>query len=374
MRSSLQTLLVVLRKEFLEIFRNRAILAFIFILPLVQLIVLPMAASYEIKNVKIALLDFDRSARSRELVQKITASSYFQIQTYTLSYQEAMEAVEKDQADLILEIPRDFEKKLVLGESVALRLAINAISGTKASLSASYLSSILQQYAQEQNVRAPSLSPRTTSLQSEPLLYFNPHYNYRLALVPGILIFLISLIAGYLSALNIVLEKETGTIEQINVSPLKNWIFLLSKLIPFWILSMGAFTFGLFIAQWAYALPVVGSYLLLYIFVGIYLITMLSLGLLVSVYSHTQQQAMFVVFFLMMVFILMSGLFTPVESMSPWAQAIAYATPVTYGVETIRMIMLKGSGFSQLLLHFGVVAAVGVVFLVWSLLKYHKTS
>ncbi|QBO56989.1 ABC transporter permease [Chryseobacterium salivictor] len=372
-----RTLGILIKKEFLQIFRNKAILAVIFVMPVIQLVILPLAASYEIKNIKIAVVDHDKSTFSRELIRKITASGYFEIINYGESYPQAYQEIEKDKVDLILEIPNNFEKNLVRENNEKVLLAINAINGTKAGLSASYLAQILQNYNRQIQVElAPETEniTKTSGLEIVPQFWFNENYNYRLSLVPGILAFLITLISGYLTALNIVQEKENGTIEQINVSPVTKADFIMGKLIPFWLLSMLAFTIGLLVTILVYGIQMQGSFLLLYGFVAVYLIAILGLGLLVSVYSETQQQSMFVVFFFMMIFILMSGLFTPVESMTDWAKYIAYANPVTYGVEAIRMIILKNSSFKDLLPHFGFISGLAIVVISWAVLRYRKTN
>lgn len=372
-----RTLRILIKKEFLQIFRNKAILAIIFVMPVIQLVILPLAASYEIKNIKIAVVDHDKSTFSRELIRTITASGYFEIIDYGESYPTAYQEVENDKVDLILEIPNNFEKNLVRENSEKVLLAINAINGTKAGLSASYLAQILQNYNQQIQVKiTPETESvkKTSGLEIVPKFWFNDNYNYRLSLVPGILAFLITLISSYLTALNIVQEKEIGTIEQINVSPITKTDFILGKLIPFWLLAMLAFTIGILVTIFVYGIQMQGSFLLLYGFVAVYLVAILGIGLLVSVYSETQQQAMFVVFFFMMIFVLMSGLFTPVESMTDWARYIAYANPVTYGVEGIRLIILKNSGFKDLLLHFGVISFFAIVFNSWAVLRYRKTN
>ena len=375
--NEMRTLLILIRKEFLQIFRNKAILAIIFVMPVVQLLVLPLAASYEIKDVKVAIVDHDKSTYSRELIRKVTGSGYFKITDYGENYAKAYSDVETEKADLIIEIPNNFEKNLVKENKEKVLLAINAINGTKAGLSGSYLAQILQDFNQQIQVKmTPQVetAKKTSGLEIIPKFWFNEHYNYRLSLVPGILAFLVTLIGGYLTALNIVEEKEIGTIEQINVSPIKKSHFILGKLIPFWLLAMLAFTIGLFVTIFIYNIEMQGNLLLLYFFVAVYMIALLGMGLLVSVYSETQQQSMFVVFFFMMIFILMSGLFTPIESMTDWAKWIAYANPVTYGVDAIRLIMLKKSGFNDLLLHFGVITLMGAIFIVWSVLRYRKTN
>lgn len=372
-----RTLFILIKKEFLQIFRNKSILAIIFVMPVIQLVILPLAANYEIKDIKIAVVDHDKSTQSRELIRKITASGYFKIMDYGENYNDAYQEVEKDKIDLILEIPNNFEKDLVRENNEKVLIAINAINGTKAGLSASYLGQILQNYNQQIQLEMnPELEmmKKNSGLEIVPKFWFNETYNYRLSLVPGILAFLVTLIGGYLTALNIVEEKEIGTIEQINVSPIKKRDFILGKLIPFWILSMVAFTIGLLVTIFVYKIQMQGSYLLLYAFISVYLIAILGMGLLASVYSDTQQQSMFMVFFFMMIFILMSGLFTPTESMTDWAKYIAYLNPVTYGVDGVRLIMLKDSGFMDLLPHFGFIIGLAIVVISWSVLRYHKTS
>ena len=372
-----RTLFILIKKEFLQIFRNKSILAIIFVMPVIQLVILPLAANYEIKDIKIAVVDHDKSTESRELIRKITSSGYFKIMDYGENYNDAYQEVEKDKIDLIFEIPNNFEKNLVKENNEKVLIAINAINGTKAGLSASYLAQILQNYNQQIQLEMnPELesAKKTSGLEIIPKFWFNETYNYRLSLVPGILAFLVTLIGGYLTALNIVEEKEIGTIEQINVSPIKKRDFILGKLIPFWILSMVAFTIGLLVTRFVYGIHMQGSYLLLYAFISIYLVAILGMGLLASVYSETQQQSMFMVFFFMMVFILMSGLFTPTESMTDWAKYIAYFNPVTYGVDGVRLIMLKDSGFMDLLPHFGFISGLGFVVITWAVLRYQKTS
>lgn len=372
-----RTLSILIKKEFLQIFRNKSILAIIFVMPVIQLVILPLAANYEIKDIKIAVVDHDKSTQSRELIRKITASGYFKIMNYGENYNDAYQEVEKDKIDLILEIPNNFEKDLVRENNEKVLIAINAINGTKAGLSASYLGQILQNYNQQIQLEMnPELETvkKSSGLEIVPKFWFNETYNYRLSLVPGILAFLVTLIGGYLTALNIVEEKEIGTIEQINVSPIKKRDFILGKLIPFWILSMVAFTIGLLVTIFVYKIQMQGSYLLLYAFISVYLIAILGMGLLASVYSDTQQQSMFMVFFFMMIFILMSGLFTPTESMTDWAKYIAYLNPVTYGVDGVRLIMLKDSSFMDLLPHFGFIIGLAIVVISWSVLRYHKTS
>jgi len=194
-------------------------------------------------------------------------------------------------------------------------------------------------------------------------------------MVPGILAVLVTMVAGFMSSLNIVREKEIGTIEQINVTPIRKFHFIVGKLVPFWLIGVFVFTVGLFgISRLFYGIVPLGSVALLYGFLAIYLVALLGFGLLVSTYSDTQQQAMSVAFFFIMIFMLMSGLFTPIDSMPPWAQVIAHLNPVTYFIDVMRSIVLKGSGFRDLQRDFYIIVAFAVVLNGWAILNYRKTS
>jgi len=347
------------------------------VLPIIQLLVLPLAANYEVKNINIAVVDHDHSPYSQKLISKLTASGYFQLAGYNHSFKQADELIETDLADLILEIPKGFERNLIRENTEKLFIAVNAINGTKAGVGGAYLSRIINDYYGE--IRMQWLLQERYNAQ--PLIeitasnWFNPNMNYNFFMVPGILAILVTMIGGYMSALNIVKEKEIGTIEQINVTPIRKFHFILGKLIPFWIIGVAVFTLGLFvIARFVYQIVPVGSLLLLYAFLGLYLLAILGFGLLVSTYCETQQQAMSVAFFFVMIFMLMSGLFTPIESMPEWAKVIAYLNPVTYFIEVMRMVILKGSGFQDLQYHFLKMAGFTAVFNGWAILNYRKTN
>ena len=347
------------------------------VLPIIQLLVLPLAADYEVKNINIAIVDHDHSPYSRKLISKITASGYFRLAGYNHSFKEADKLIETDQADLILEIPKGFERNLIRENEEKLFIAVNAINGTKAGVGGAYLGRIINDYNGEirlQWISQERLNPQPV-IEVTSSNWFNPHMNYNFFMVPGILAILVTMIGGYMSALNIVKEKEIGTIEQINVTPIRKFHFVLGKLIPFWIIGIAVFTFGLLVvARLVYQIVPVGSFILLYAFLGLYLLAILGFGLLVSTYCDTQQQAMSVAFFFVMIFMLMSGLFTPIESMPEWAKVIAYLNPVTYFIDVMRMVMLKGSGFQDLQYHFLKMAAFTIVLNGWAILNYRKTN
>ncbi len=372
----MRTILFLLQKEFRQIIRNKSILGIILALPIVQLLILPLAANFEIKNINLAVVDHDHSGFSQKLITKITSSGYFKLVSFNASFKEAFQLVEKDKADLILEIPANFEKNLFRENEQKLFIAVNAINGVKANLGGAYLNTIIRILNNDirlQWVQSDKFPP-IPSIEIISRNWYNPYMNYNLYMVPGILAFLVTMIGGYLSALNIVKEKEIGTIEQINVTPIKKHHFILGKLIPFWILGLVVFTLGLLVARIVYGIIPLGSLVLLYGFIAVYLLAVLGLGLLISTYTDTQQQAMFVSFFFVMIFILMSGLFTSIDSMPEWAKVIAHLNPLSYMIEVLRMVVLKGSGFNDIKYHLGKILLFALFFNGWAVLNYKKTS
>jgi ABC-2 type transport system permease protein len=372
----MKTLLFLLRKEFRQIFRNKSILAIIFIMPTIQFLVLPLAANYEVRNINLSVVDNDKSSYSHELIAKITGSGYFRLQSSDASFNLAMKNIENDKSDLILEIPKGFEKNLIRENSQQLFIAVNAINGTKAGLGGSYLAQTIAGF--NADIRTKLIAPTKFSPQPHIEIassnWFNPHLNYKFYFVPGILALLVTMVGSFLTALNIVKEKEIGTIEQINVTPIRKHHFILAKLIPFWVLANMVFTIGLVLAYFVYGITPEGNILIMYSFIAIYLLAALGFGLLVSTYCETQQQAMLIMFFFMLVFILMGGLFTPIESMPEWAQWISKFNPVSYLIDVMRMFILKGSGFKNVLPHFAAIIGFAVFFNGWAVLNYRKTN
>ncbi|NII25664.1 ABC transporter permease [Pseudoflavitalea sp. X16] len=372
----MRTLKFLLQKEFRQIFRDPAILRILFVMPLVQLMILPRAADYEVKNIKLSVVDHDHSDYSRQLVSKITASGYFILNNYTSSYKDAMHEVEKDHADLILEIPASFEKTLVKEDEAPLFMAVNAINGAKAGLGSAYLRAIIQDFNREirmEWIQFPRFNPELNVAVTSSN-WFNPSLNYRYFMVPGILVVLVTMVGAFLTSLNIVKEKEIGTIEQINVTPIRKYHFILGKLIPFWVLGMVVLSLGLILARFAYNVIPAGSLLTIYVFAAVYLLAVLGLGLLLSTYTANQQQAMLLSFFIIMVFILLGGLYTSIDSMPAWAQAVTKVNPVAYFVEVMRMVILKGSSLADIKHQLLIVFGFAVLLNGWAIISYKKRA
>jgi ABC-2 type transport system permease protein len=373
----MRALKFLLQKEFKQIFRNAIILRMIIAMPIIQLLVMPLAADFEFKNINISIIDHDQSTYSKRLTDKIIASGYFILNDYGSSFDASFEEFQKDNSDLIIEIPANFEADLIRENINELFIGVNAINGTKATVGSAYLGQIIGDFNGEIRLdwNAPSRFSQSQTIDIQNRNWYNPFLNYQFFMVPGILVLLVTMVGAYMCALNIVKEKEVGTIEQINVTPIRKVHFILGKLIPFWLIGIFVFTVGLFgVARLVYGIVPLGSIMLLYAFLAIYLMALLGIGLLVSTYSKNQQQAMSVAFFLMMIFILMGGLFTPIDSMPEWAQWIAAFNPVTYFIDVVRIVILKGSGFEDIQFQFGIISLMALFFNVWAVLNYRKTS
>lgn len=372
----MRTLFFLLQKELLQIFRDPAIIRILFIMPMVQLLILPLAADYEIKNINLGVVDHDRSAYSRELVQKIISSGYFRLRDNSAAFRQGLRAIEQDKTDLEIEIPAQFERQLIKENEARVFVAVDAINGVKAGLGSAYIQQIVQDYSQDIRARwqpVPEFNDWPV-IQVVPSDWYNPHMNYRVFMVPGILVMLVTMIGSSFAANNIVREKEMGTIEQINVSPINKAQFILGKLIPFWMLALTVLTLGLLVARFVYSIVPLGSYVTIYLFASVYLVAILGLGLLLSTYAQTQQQSMLVSFFVTMIFNLLSGLYTPIESMPGWAQWITRFNPVSYFIEVMRMVMLKGSGMGDIAPQLAAVAGFALFFNGWAILNYRKRS
>lgn len=369
----MRTILFILRKEFIQVRRNRTMLPIIFIVPIVQLLVLSFTATFEIKNVNLYIVDQDNSPASRELEAKFNGSPFFTVVEKSGSYRVAEEFVINNKADQILQIPESFEKDIQANGKGDLQLTTNAINGSAASLMSAYALNIINDYNINIIVDEYGLRKPPEPIQVSRAFWYNPELNYFTYMVPGILVLLVTVIAAFLSAMNIVREKEIGTIEQINVTPIKKYQFILGKLIPFWIIALFELAFGLVLAKLVFDIPMLGSLFLVFGVAGVYLLVALGLGLLISTLTNTQQQAMFLTFFFMMIFILMSGLFTPVQSMPEWAQLMNKINPIAYFIDVMRMILLKGSAFKDILTQFFSLLVLAMLLNTLAVWRYRKT-
>ena len=377
----MRTLRFLLRKEYLQIFRDRLMVAQMLLLPFIQLALLANAATFEVTSARLVVVDEDRSATSRGLVDRMTAASRFEVVRSTGSSRIADEAIMRREAGVILHIPRDFERDLVRTRSAPVQLVLNAEDGAAAGVTLSYAQRIVSEYASElaTTLRLAPLAgaaqvPEQGRLDVRARGWYNPELDYRLYMVPGILVQLVTMVGTLLTALNIVREKELGTLEQLNVTPVTRGQFIAAKLIPLWSLGLVALTIGMLVARFAFHVPMHGSVLLVFGTAAIYLLAALGVGLLVSTMVSTQQQAMFVSFFIILVYLLMSGLFTPVRSMPAWAQWIAQANPVMHFIEIMRAVMLRGAGLREIAPSLAMLTLLAAAMFSLSMRQYAKRA
>ncbi len=345
------TLKYLIQKEFLQIRRNAFLPWLIVLFPIVIMCVMPWVMQMEVKNIVVDVVDIDHTVESQRLVGQIAASNYFIFGGQKATYAEAMKDIEKGRADVILEI-RD-GKYLI---------AANAVNGTKGAIGSAYLS-------EEIRVKNSSLFTLNSSLT-----LYNKSQNYKLYMIPALFAIVMMLMTGFLPTLNIVGEKEAGTIEQINVTPVSKWSFILAKLIPYWLIALFVITVCLLLAWLVYGLTPAGPLWLIYVLAMLLALFFSSFGLIISNYSDTMQQAMFVMWFFVVSLMLLSGLFTPTRSMPEWAYMTTYINPMHYFIDAIRTVFIRGGGFLQVAHQLLALLAIGAFMAVWAVQSYKKNS
>jgi ABC-2 type transport system permease protein len=372
----MRTIFYLIRKEFIQIFRNKFISKAIFAVPIVQMLILVPAITFELRNVNIVLIDRDQTPESRGLVSKLEGSTFFRITGTTFSDKEADDLMHHNRCDMILQIPADFGKNIVSGKPVKIQAGINAINSSSAQLSWAYINGVIRDYNAELTVNNlnSSVPVQFPMINITNRYWYNEELNYKYYMLPGILVILVTAIGFLLAGLNMVREKEIGTIEQINVTPVRKHQFIIAKMVPFLLIGLIDLGLGLTIGKLAFNIPFEGSILLMFFAASVFLVAVLGLALFISTFSGSQQQYMFVAFFCMIIFILMSGIFTPYESMPKWAQDFNLVNPVAYLMRINRMVMLKGSSIGDIsreLISLGVIA---VCFSSLAVRRYRKTA
>ncbi len=365
--------LYLIEKEFKHIFRDKFMPKLIFAIPVIQLLILPWAANFEVKNINLEIVDRDLSPLSARLGRKLAASEHFTASFSRGSFGSAFSDIEKGNADIVLEIPRGFEKSLASGGGAQVLMSVNAVNGIKGGLGASYAGGIIGDFARETLESSdPGAKRQNVEILSD--YRFNPHLSSKAFIVPGVMVFLLSLIGGIIAALNIVGEKERGTMEQMNVAPVSKTMFIASKIFPVWIIGMAILSMGVAIAYAVYGLLPKGGFLAVYAFSALYLTAFTAFGLIISNISSSAQQAILTFLFFIMIFLLMSGIFTPIASMPGWAQKMTLLNPVRHIVEAIRAIYLKGASFSDLLPQFLAICAFSAVLNTYAVVSFKRSS
>ena len=368
----MRNIIIITKKEIKQIVRDKMMIFIIFALPTLQLLILPLAATFEMKEIKMYVVDFDNSSTSRDLINKFSASPFYRIVGSAYSHRQAEVSIISNQADFVLEIPAGMERDLQTLGTAKVQFVVNAINGMVAGLVNGYGTAIIADF--NTGVAAELTGGKYANQLRAPTYsyWFNPQLDYKTYMIPGILVMFISIIGLFVTAMNMVREKEIGTIEQINVTPIRKYEFIVGKSLPYCLIGLIDLTLGLLLARFVYNVPMLGSLFLVYGIILVFLFAVLGLGLFVSAISDTQQQAMFVAWFIVMIFILISGLFTPTDSMPDWVKAINTVNPIYYGIKMVRMVMLKGSSFHDILPEFTAIVIYGICSMSLAVSAYRK--
>ena len=377
----------LLEKEFKQFFRDPGLPRMALMFPVLMMLVFPFAVSMEIRNINLAVVDSDRSEESSRLLERCTSSGYFRLVAFCGSPEEAMRLMDENKADAIITIAFDFSREIGNGSGFPVGIKVNTVNGTRGSIASQYLQNCIMMYLQDRNsreagssVQSAASAPAAQSVSAGPAIdvsekyYFNTYLDYKLFMIPALIVIGITMITAFLPSLNIVSEKETGTIEQMNVTPVSKSAFIICKMIPYWAIAFFVLTACLLIAWAVFGYVCRGNVLWLYLYTTLDIIVMAGLGLLISNYSSNAQQAMFVIWFFAVIFMLMSGIFTPIASMPGWAQAITYLNPMRYYADAMRSVYLKGSSPLDIWYDAAGLAAIGAVMVGWAIASYRKSS
>ena len=377
----------LLEKEFKQFFRDPGLPRMALMFPVLMMLVFPFAVSMEIRNINLAVVDSDRSEESSRLLERCTSSGYFRLVAFCGSPEEAMRLMDENKADAIITIASDFSREIGNGSGFPVGIKVNTVNGTRGSIASQYLQNCIMMYLQDRNsreagssVQSAASAPAAQSVSAGPAIdvsekyYFNTYLDYKLFMIPALIVIGITMITAFLPTLNIVSEKETGTIEQMNVTPVSKSAFIICKMIPYWAIAFFVLTACLLIAWAVFGYVCRGNVLWLYLYTTFDIIVMAGLGLLISNYSSNAQQAMFVIWFFAVIFMLMSGIFTPIASMPGWAQAITYLNPMRYYADAMRSVYLKGSSPLDIWYDAAGLAAFGAVMVGWAIASYRKSS
>lgn len=368
----MKVVLFILQKEFRQIFRNRSMLPIIFVLPVVQLLVLIHAVTFDIRNLKMVVVDNSHSAESRALVSRFVGSSFFVLTDYASNMEQANNYLDENEADIAVVIPADFSRSQVKDGHANIQLLANSINTMQATLANGYANAIVGDYMRAK--LPPEMADSQYQVETSPRFWYNPTLDYEVYMFPGIMVVLVTAIGLFLSGMNVVREKELGTMEQLNVTPIRKWQFIVGKMLPFVIIGVFEITIGILLGRVIYNIPFEGSVGLLYIATLAYLIVVVSFGLIISTVSSNQQQSMFISWFFMMIFLMMSGLFNIAESMPQWAIWLNRVNPIAYFVVIIRMIMIKGSTLVDVLEPFSILVAYALITVVSAVALYQKRA
>ncbi|MBN2356816.1 ABC transporter permease [candidate division KSB1 bacterium] len=341
----------IIQKEFRQIRRDRPMLIILFLLPIVQLLILGYVVSSEVKNIRTVICDLDNTPLSRDLVGRLINSGYFDVKYFEASESQLPQYFDLGKAMVALVIPRHFARDLARNKPTQIQVLMDGQDSNSAVIAMGYIGGILENFLTDRLTRQMAEYAGVLDIHLvTPVIrvWYNEDLKYSNFMVPGIVVFLLTMVTSLVSAMGLVRERELGTLEQLLVAPIKKHELLIGKLIPFAILGFVVLTLGIALAKVWYDIPIVGNLGLIALFSFLYLFSTLGIGLFVSASARTQQQAMFMTFFLLVFFMLMSGFFVPIENMPESIQYVTYLNPMRYFMLVVREVFIKGANLSHL--------------------------
>ena len=348
----MQQILYLMRKEFLQAVRDKAMLRIIFFAPVMQLILLGYAVTTDIKRIPMAIYDIDQSFESRELIRGFEHSGRFLVKRYVDNRQAVRRCLDSGEAVIALCIPANFSRDLKNQQSPAVQILVDGQDSNGALISVGYANQIIQSFMMnrlQENLKAnATLARQIHIVEPEITIWYNPNLVAKNYMVPGIVVLLLTITTTVLTSMGIVREKEIGTLEQLMVTPIKSHQLMIGKTVPFAVLGFLQVAFAITVAKLWYNIPIEGNIGTFALFTIIFVFTTLGLGIFVSTSSKTQQQAMFLAWFFMVFAIIMSGFMFPIENMPRPLQYLTYLNPVRYFITVVRELFLKGSGIVHL--------------------------
>ncbi len=357
----------LIRKEFIQVFRDRNMLRIIFAMPIIQLFLFGYVANTEVKEVLLDVYDFDQSAETREYIQSFAAGGYFVPQETSVSIHEIEERFKDGSAEIALIIPPDFTKRFTAGEGVRVGMVADGSNASNAAIALGYAGQISSQYSR-------GAGRTEVPLDVKYQILYNPEMESVYFMVPGIVAALLTMVTVMLTSMGIVREREGGTLEQLLVTPMTTVTLILGKLIPFAVLGIFEMVVALTVGILWFGVPFAGSVPLLFALSGLYLISTLGIGLLFSTVTSTQQQAMFFAWFFSIFALLTSGLLTPIENMPQWTQQVTYLNPMRYFMDIARGILMRGAGFAELQQEIIALTIYGPAVLMVAVLRFSKRA
>jgi len=370
---------MVMWKEFIQIFRDPRLLGVVVVMPLLMLLLYGYAINLDVKHLRVAVYDQDRSRASRDLIEAMAHTDYFDLVAAPSSYREGQQLLDRGTAKVVLVIPAAFERDLARGRTVPVQAVIDGSDSTSASTGVGYLAGVLQQYSTRVALQALSAQGVTLSSNVEPIehrtrFWYNPALRSTNFLVPGLIAVIQMVLAALLTSVTIVRERERGTIEQLVVSPIRPLELMLGKLLPYVIIAFADVLLILLMGVYLFRIPFRGDPFLVLLCSGFFLVAALGIGLFISTVAPNQQVAMVgAMMATQLPTVLLSGFIFPITSMPRAIQLLTLVIPARHFIHILRGIILKGNTFAQVWQPALLLLAIGLVLLALSTARFKKT-